>query len=36
MIINAGIKRVICRLNHHDKEGIKLLEKAKVKVEIEK
>lgn len=33
MLINAGIKRVVCRLNHHDKEGINLLKKAKVIVE---
>ncbi|MCS6956613.1 MAG: dCMP deaminase family protein [Patescibacteria group bacterium] len=34
MIINAGIIRIVCCLNHHDKEGIKLLEKAKIKVDI--
>ncbi len=34
MLINAGIKRVVCRMEHHDKEGIKLLKKAGVSVEI--
>lgn len=34
MIINAGIIRVICRDEHHDKAGIELLKKAGVKVEI--
>lgn len=34
MIINAGIKRVVCFLNHHDKEGIELIKKAGIKVEI--
>lgn len=32
MIINAGIIRVVCRLEHHDEEGIKLLKKAKINV----
>lgn len=32
MIINAGIKKVVYRLNHHDKEGINLLKKAKINV----
>jgi len=32
MIINAGIVRVVCRMEHHDTEGIKLLEKAGVEV----
>ncbi|KKP67601.1 MAG: hypothetical protein UR68_C0008G0004 [Candidatus Roizmanbacteria bacterium GW2011_GWA2_35_19] len=34
MLINAGIKRVVCRMEHHDKAGIELLKKAGVKVEI--
>jgi len=34
MIINAGIIRVVCRDEHHDKAGMELLEKAGVKVEI--
>jgi deoxycytidylate deaminase len=34
MLINAGIIRVVCKLQHHDKEGIKLLKKARVKVDI--
>jgi dCMP deaminase len=34
MLINAGIKRVACRMEHHDKEGINLLKKAGVTVEV--
>ncbi|MCL4364031.1 cytidine/deoxycytidylate deaminase family protein [Patescibacteria group bacterium] len=34
MLINAGIVRVVCKMEHHDKEGIELLKKAGVKVEI--
>jgi len=34
MLINAGIIRVVCQMEHHDKEGINLLKKAGVKVEI--
>lgn len=34
MLINAGIVRVVCKIEHHDKEGIKLLQQAKVKVEL--
>ena len=34
MIINAGIKRVVCFKNHHDEEGIKLLEKANVEIKL--
>ena len=34
MMINAGIIKVICKMDHHDKEGIALLKKAGVKVEI--
>lgn len=34
MIINAGIKKIVYRLNHHDKEGINLLKKAKIKIHI--
>jgi dCMP deaminase len=34
MLINAGIVRVVCKMEHHDKEGINLLKKAKVKVDI--
>ncbi|MFN4212816.1 MAG: deoxycytidylate deaminase [Microgenomates group bacterium] len=34
MLINAGIVRVVCRVEHHDKEGIKLLEKGKIKIDI--
>lgn len=33
MLINAGVKRVVCRIEHHDQEGINLLKKAGVKVE---
>ena len=36
MLINAGIKKVFCRKLHHDIEGIRLLKKAKIKVEIVK
>lgn len=36
MIINAGLKRVVCFLKHHDLQGIELLKKAKVEVEIKK
>ena len=35
MLINAGIVRVVCKMEHHDKEGIELLKKAKVKVDIQ-
>lgn len=34
MLINAGITRVVCLMEHPDKEGIELLKKAGVKVEI--
>lgn len=34
MLINAGIIRVVCRIEHHDKKGIELLKQAKIKVEI--
>jgi len=34
MLINAGIKRLVCRREHHDGEGINLLKKAGVEVEI--
>ncbi len=34
MLINAGIKKVICRMEHHDQEGIELLKKAGVVAEI--
>jgi dCMP deaminase len=34
MLINAGIKRVVCRMEHHDQEGINLLKKAGITVEI--
>lgn len=34
MIINAGIVKVVCKMEHHDKEGIELLKKAGIKVEI--
>jgi len=36
MLINAGIIKVICRMEHHDKEGIELLKKAGIIVEIKK
>jgi len=36
MLINAGIKRVVCQDNHHDKEGIKLFKQAKIVVKIKK
>lgn len=36
MLINAGIKKVVCRIDHHDIEGINLLKKAKVQVIINK
>ncbi len=35
MLINAGIVKVVCKMEHHDKEGIELLKKAGVKVEIQ-
>ncbi len=34
MLINAGIVKVVCKMEHHDKEGIELLKKVGVKVEI--
>ncbi|MGB9707489.1 MAG: deoxycytidylate deaminase [Microgenomates group bacterium] len=34
MLINAGIVRVVCKLQHHDKEGIKLLKKAHVEIKL--
>lgn len=34
MLINAGIIRVVCRIEHHDDQGITLLKKAGVKVDI--
>lgn len=34
MLINAGIVRVVCKMEHHDKEGINLLKKAGIKVEV--
>jgi len=34
MLINAGIRRVVCYKNHHDLEGLKLLEKAAIKVDV--
>ena len=34
MLINAGIVRVVCKMEHHDKEGIELLKKAGVKAEV--
>jgi len=34
MLINSGIKRVVCRIEHHDQEGINLLKKAGITVEI--
>lgn len=34
MLINAGITRVVCKMEHHDHEGIELLKKAGVKVDI--
>jgi dCMP deaminase len=34
LIINAGIIRVVCREEHHDKEGMELLKKAGVVVEV--
>jgi len=36
MIINAGIKRVICRGKHHDQEGMKLLTKVGIEVKNDK
>ena len=36
IIANAGIIRVICRMEHHDVAGIELLKKAGVSVEIVK
>ncbi len=36
IIANAGIIRVICRMEHHDIAGIKLLKKAGIIVEIVK
>jgi dCMP deaminase len=34
MLINAGIIRVVCKMEHHDLEGIELLKKAGVTVDI--
>jgi len=34
MLINSGIVRVVCKMEHHDKAGIDLLKKAGVRVEI--
>ena len=34
MLINAGLTRVVCKVEHHDREGIKLLKKAGIKVEV--
>jgi dCMP deaminase len=34
ILANAGIIRVVCRMEHHDKEGVELLKKAGVEVEI--
>jgi dCMP deaminase len=34
MLINAGIIRVVCKMEHHDEEGIALLKKAGVQVDI--
>lgn len=34
MLINSGIVKVVCKMEHHDKEGIELLKKAGIKVEI--
>jgi len=34
MIINAGIIRVVCFDNHHDKQGLKLLKKAKIELDL--
>lgn len=34
MLINAGIKRIVCRIEHHDKKGINLLKKAGIEVKI--
>ncbi|MFZ6035477.1 MAG: deoxycytidylate deaminase [Patescibacteria group bacterium] len=34
MLINAGIVRVVCRMEHHDGEGIELLKKAGVQVDV--
>lgn len=35
MIINAGIVRVVCKQTHHDREGLELLKKAGVDVQVE-
>lgn len=32
MLINSGIIKVMCRIEHHDTEGIELLKKAKIEV----
>lgn len=34
MLINAGIVRVVCKQDHHDAQGLELLKKAGVKVDI--
>lgn len=34
IIANAGIIKVVCKIEHHDLEGIKLLKKAGIVVEI--
>lgn len=34
MIVNAGIVRLICKMDHHDLEGIELLKKANIQVDV--
>lgn len=36
MLINAGVIEVVCRIEHHDKKGLELLEQAGVKIKIDK
>lgn len=36
MLINAGIIRVVCKMEHHDKEGVELLRQAGIIIEIVK
>ena|SRR4030067_114894 len=36
MLINSGIAKVICRIEHHDSDGIELLKKAKIEIIVNK
>jgi Deoxycytidylate deaminase len=34
MIVNAGIIRLVCKMDHHDLAGIELLKKANIQVDV--